>query len=151
MFLPLLPISLPFHFVQCSVCGLSFEGYRNLISLPPGVCTLVDEVGPKVCALILLIWALIAVNCDQSLLWIFRAVSPLFCGCYCPLSGGVCSLHGGIEPPDVNLSCDSDLWWEVGGSGAPPLGEKSVSITPLGLCTQAVLWFPLSCVLQALM
>ena len=110
-----------------------------------------DEVGPKVCALILLIWALIAVNCDQSLLWIFRAVSPLFCGCYCPLSGGVCSLHGGIEPPDLNLSCDSDLWWEVGGSGAPLLGEKSVSITPLGLFTQGVLWFPLSCVLQALM
>ena len=142
---------MPSHFVQRSVCGLSFEGYRNLVSLPSGVCTLVDEVGPKVCALILLIWALIAVNCDQSLLWIFRAVSPLFSGCYWPLSGGACSLCGGIEPPDLNLSCDSDLWCEAGGTGAPAHGEKSLSITPLGMFTQAVLWFPLSCVLQALM
>ena len=151
MFLALSPIALLSHFVQRSVCGLCFEGYRNLVSLPSGVCTLVDEVGPEVCALILLIWALIAVKCDQSLLWIFRAVSPLFCGCYCPLSGGACSPCGGIEPPDLRLSCDSDLWCKAGGTGAPTHGDKSVSITPLGLCTQAVLWFPLSCVLQALM
>ena len=93
------------------------------------------EGGPEECALILLICALIAVNCDQSLPWVFRAVSPLFCGCYCPLSGGACSLRGGIEPPDLSLRCDSDLWCEAGGIGAHPLREKSLSITPLGVFT----------------
>ena len=62
------------------------------------------------CPYPLLICGLIAVNCDQSLPGTFRAVSPLFCGCYCPLSGGACSLRAGIEPPDLNVSCDSDLW-----------------------------------------
>ena len=82
-----------------------------------------------------MICALIAVNLDQSLLGIFRAVFPLFCGCYCRLSGGACSLRGGIEPPDLSLRCDSDLWCEAGGIGAHPLGEKSLSITPLGMFT----------------
>ena len=82
-----------------------------------------------------MICALIAVNCDQNLLGIFRAVSPLSCGCYCPASGGACSLHGGIELPDRSLRCDSDLWCKADGFGAHPLGEKSLSIAPLGIFT----------------
>ena len=82
-----------------------------------------------------MICVLIAVNCDQSLPWIFRAVSPLFCGGYCPVFGGACSLHGGIEPPDLSLCCDSDLWCEAGGIGAHSLGERSLSITALGMFT----------------
>ena len=90
----------------------------------------------------LLICALIAVDCDQNLLGIFRAVSPLSCGCYCPVSGGACSLHGGIEPTDLSLSCDSDLWSQAGGIGAHPLGEKSLSITPLGMFTSGCVLVP---------
>ena len=55
----LYPISLPSHFVQFSGCDLCFDSYRNLVSLPSDVCNLVGEVGPEVCALIPLIWALI--------------------------------------------------------------------------------------------
>ena len=90
-----------------------------------------------------MICALIAVNCDQSLPWIFRAVSPLFCGCYCLVSGGACSLCGRIQPPDLSLHCDSDLWCEAVGIGAYPLGEKTLSITPLGMFTSGFAVVPL--------
>ena len=89
-----------------------------------------------------MICALIAVNCDQNLLGIFRAVSPLFCGCYCLVSGGACSLRGGIQPPDLSLHCDSELWCEAGGIGAYPLGEKSLSITPLEMFTSGCALVP---------
>ena len=39
------------------------------------------------------------------------------------------------KPPDLFLSCVSDLWYEVGGIGALPLGKKALSITPLELFT----------------
>ena len=52
-------ISLPSHFVQFSVCDLCFDGYRNPVSPLSGVCNLVGEVDPEVCALIPSIWALI--------------------------------------------------------------------------------------------
>ena len=74
-------------------------------------------------------------NCDWSPPGIFRAVVPLFCGCYCPLSVGAYSLRGGIEPPDLILSCDSDLWYQAAGTGAHALGEKSLRITLLGMFT----------------
>ena len=35
---------------------------------------------------------------------------PLLSGCHCPVRGGVCSLVGGIEPPDLFLHFVSDLW-----------------------------------------
>ena len=74
-------------------------------------------------------------HCDQSPSGIFRAVVPLFCGCYCPLSVGAYSLRGAIEPPDLILSCDSDLWYQAAGTGAHALGEKSLSITLVGMFT----------------
>ena len=48
--------------------------------------------------------------CDPSLPWVLRGASPWLCGCHCPVCGGICSLVGGVEPPDLFLRCDSDLW-----------------------------------------
>ena len=53
LFLALQHISLPYHIVLHSVCGLCFEGCSHLVNLPSGISTLVGEVGPEVCALIL--------------------------------------------------------------------------------------------------
>ena len=63
-------------------------------------------------------------------------------GCHCPVRGGVCSLVCGIEPPDLSLCCESDLWCQAGGIGAHPLGEKSLSITPLGVFTSGCALVP---------
>ena len=42
----------------------------------------------------------------------------------------------GVEaPPDLFLTCISDLWWEVDGTEALPLEEKPLSIPPLELLT----------------
>lgn len=37
------------------------------------------------------------------------------------------------EPPDLLLSCGSDLWCEVGKIGALPLGEETLTSLPLEL------------------
>ena len=125
----LYPISLPSHFVQFSVCDLCFDGYTNLVSLPSGVCNLVGEVGPEVCALIPLIWALIGLQWPELALDI-EGIFPI------ALWFSVSSLWWYLLPgwwnraPDVFLSCASDLWWEAGGIGAHPLGEKPLNISP---------------------
>ena len=59
-----------------------------------------------------------------------------------PSLGGACSLHGGIELPDLSLCCDSDLWCQAGGIRAHPLGEKSLSITPLEMFTSGCALVP---------
>ena len=93
----LYPISLPSHFVQFSGCDLCFDSYRNLVSLPSDVCNLVGEVGPEVCALIPLIWALI------GLLWPEFAVDtegtfPIALWFSLLSLWWYLSLVGGIEP-----------------------------------------------------
>ena len=52
---------------------------------------------------------------DQYLPWILSRGCPLLCGCQWPVRGRVCSLVGGVEAPDLFLSCVSDLQWEVSG------------------------------------
>ena len=62
----------------------------------------------------------------------YWAGPPLCSVCHCPVRGGVCFLVVGVE---LFLSCVSDLRCEVGGFGALPLGEKSLSIPPLEMFT----------------
>lgn len=42
------------------------------------------------------------------------------------LSGGACSLRAGIDTPDLNVSCDSDLCGARQVGSEQPLGEKSL-------------------------
>ena len=126
----LYPISLPSHFVQFSACDLCFDGYTNLVSLPSGVCNLVGEVGPEVCALIPLIWALIGLRWPELALDI-EGIFPIALWFSLPSLWWylLCSLVGGIEP-QICFWAVSDLWWEAGGIGAHPLGEKPLNISP---------------------
>ena len=112
----LYPISLPSHFVQFSACDLCFDGYTNLVSLPSGVCNLVGEVGPEVCALIPLIWALIGLRWPELDLDI-EGIFPI------PLWFSVSSLWWYLLPawwnraPDLFLSCFWSVvrgWWDWG-------------------------------------
>ena len=51
----------------------------------------------------------------------------MLCGCHRPVEGRVCFLSVEVEAP----SSISELWCEVGGTVALPLGEEPLSIPPL--------------------
>ena len=68
---------------------------------------------------------------DQSMPWILSLTSPLFCGCLCHVRVGSSPQLLEQTPPDLFLSCVSDLPCEVGRIGVLPLGEKPLSIPPL--------------------
>ena len=102
-------ISLPSHFVQRSVCGLCFEGCRNLVNLPFGICTLVSEVGPEVCTLFLS-WSVL------WLLWTVTRACPGYSGLFPPCSVVVSALWWCLLPAWWNRAPRSEslLWfWSV--------------------------------------
>ena len=90
-------ISLPSHFVQFSVCDLCFDGYRSPVSPLSGVCNLVGEVDPEVCALIPSIWALIGLLWPELALDI-EGIFPIALWFSLPSLWWYLSLVGGIEP-----------------------------------------------------
>ena len=96
--------------------------------------------------------------CDPSLPWILKRASPWLCGCHCPVCGGICSLVGGVEPPDLFLHCDSDLWsrqlrlehthWERSHQGlllwgCSPWGVLTCCESPVTPCWHCS-WLPLN-------
>ena len=107
-------------------------------SSSPGVCPLVGEVGPEVCALtplmdlwLMFLWPEPALDIEGSL--------PLTLWLLPPCLWWVWALVGRTEPPDLFLHCDPDL---CGGrwDWSTPLGEKLLRIAALGM-------FPLGCAL----
>ena len=83
---------------------------------------------------------------DHSLHQMLNGASSLLCGCHIPVGGRVCSPAVGVEAPRSG----SKLQYEVGGTGALPLGEEPLSIPLQELSTRkCTLWCRLSLVLCA--
>ena len=115
------------------VCVLCYESCRILV-FPSGVCPLECEVDPQACILIRLIGGVIAVILTQACpgywgefpiaLWL-----SLTCQGWSLLPG-----WWNRAPRSVSSLC----FWsvvEAGGIGAHRLGEKPLSIAPLGMFT----------------